>query len=142
MRGKEFIYDRSGYEDLANAIVIVAVRDYRSACRRYSRGDDKALEKIKEVERFFNSKWGNVCCCGKAKEILLRLKAEQGANEVIKRMANLKKQQEEGQCLSCKYFILCNLEKQAYYKITGNKCDGYRRKDDDDKQKVRTHQKG
>lgn len=47
------------YEDLANGIVVQAVRDYRSALRRLKRDpqDSTALYAKKEVERFFNSEW-------------------------------------------------------------------------------------
>lgn len=65
--------NRNGYEDLADAIVIKAAIDYRSAYKRYKKGDDLALARIKEVERFFNSKWGDYLCSGNAKDILWRL---------------------------------------------------------------------
>ena len=37
--------ENRGYEDLANAIILQAVKDYKNG---YSRG---------EIERFFNSQW-------------------------------------------------------------------------------------
>ena len=70
------IIDRVGHQDLANAIVIMAARDYRNAQKRFKNGDDRALCRIKEVENFFKSKWGDYLCHGKAKEILERLQKE------------------------------------------------------------------
>ena len=71
------ILDRDGYEDLANAIVITAACDYRAAYKRYKKGDKLALSEIKEIEKFFNSKWADLLSNGKAKEIIRRLKSEQ-----------------------------------------------------------------
>jgi hypothetical protein len=68
---------REGHEDLANAIVIMAANDYREACKKYKNGDDDAYDDIREIERFFNSRWGNLLCHGKAKKILWRLQQEQ-----------------------------------------------------------------
>ena len=36
------------------------------------------------------------------------------------------------QCPTCKYFVLCALEKQAFYKITGKRCDEYKEKEKKD----------
>lgn len=68
--------ERNGYEDLAIAVVKQAVREYRAAKRRYKRGDDRALGRVKEVEAFFKSSYGDVLCFGKAKEILKQLQGE------------------------------------------------------------------
>lgn len=127
MRDKEWIVDHQGYEDLANAIVVVAARDYRLACRSSRFGSKKALERIEEIEKFFNSKWGDLLCHGKAKDILLRLQAEQGAIEAVERVKKKDKaERSEWQCLTCKYYTFCIREKQAYYKITGEKCNDYK----------------
>ena len=48
-----------GYEKLANAIVLQAVKDYRFALKRlekYPRNDSALYTKL-EVERFFRSEW-------------------------------------------------------------------------------------
>ena len=131
MRQKCSPADRHGYEDLANAVVIMAARDYRVACRRYNRGRTEAEKTIKQIEKFFNSEYGDLLCHGKAKDILLRLQAERGASEVAERMAKPKKNEikptgSEKQCHSCKYIWLCNLDKQAFYKITGRECPEYK----------------
>lgn len=72
-----YILEREGYADLANAIVIKAACDYREAYRKYKKGDDLAYCRIKEVEKFLKSKWADALCNGKAKEILRRLQKEQ-----------------------------------------------------------------
>ena len=47
------------YEKLANAIVLSAVRDYRSALKRLKRNpkDREALSLKKSILRFFHSRW-------------------------------------------------------------------------------------
>lgn len=35
------------------------------------------------------------------------------------------KKPEEEQCPSCRSMISCNIDKQAFYKITGKRCDEY-----------------
>lgn len=47
------------YEDLANAIVLTAVKDYRDALKKLKKHprNNAALYTKKEVERFFNSDW-------------------------------------------------------------------------------------
>lgn len=43
------------YEDLANAIILQAVRDYRAAVKAPE--DKEAVRTIREVERFIRSAW-------------------------------------------------------------------------------------
>ena len=47
------------WEDLANAIILQAVKDFRKACRRvYRKADDREAEKVvREVSWFFRSKY-------------------------------------------------------------------------------------
>ena len=47
------------YINLANAIILQAVRDYRRALRQLKRNPQYTTAKhtIREVERFFHSKW-------------------------------------------------------------------------------------
>lgn len=71
------LYEHEGYEDLANAVVIVATTDYRRAYKKHKKGIEGASEIVKEIEAFFNSQWGDLLCNGKAKEILKRLQKEQ-----------------------------------------------------------------
>lgn len=48
-----------GYEHLANAIIIQAVKDYRSALKRLRKrpGNRDAMSDTMECERFFRSEW-------------------------------------------------------------------------------------
>jgi len=50
------------YEELANAIILQAVRDYRKALKRYSRHPEKDTftQDKEELERFFRSEWFGV----------------------------------------------------------------------------------
>ncbi len=50
------------YENLANAIILQAVRDYRLALKRYSRHPEKDAftQDKEELERFFRSEWFGV----------------------------------------------------------------------------------
>ena len=34
-----------------------------------------------------------------------------------------------GQCPTCKYFVLCSLDKMAFHQITGTRCDEYKEKE-------------
>lgn len=47
------------YEDLANAIILTAVKDYRDALKKLKKyPNSNALKHTKiEIERFFRSKW-------------------------------------------------------------------------------------
>lgn len=47
------------YEDLANAIVLTAVKDYREALKKLKKHprNNSALYTKNEVERFFRSNW-------------------------------------------------------------------------------------
>lgn len=48
-----------GYENLANAIVLQAAKDYRKALRKLSRNAQSkdAKRTVSEVEKFFRSDW-------------------------------------------------------------------------------------
>lgn len=52
----------SNYETLANAIVVQAAKDYRTARRKLQKNpySMKALQTVKEVEVFFRSDWFKV----------------------------------------------------------------------------------
>ena len=52
----------NGYQNLANAIIEQAVKDYREALRRLKRHPDSkaAMELAMECERFFRSGWYGV----------------------------------------------------------------------------------
>ena len=66
------------YTELANAIVVSAVKDYRRALKRlrmYPR-DDNALRTKKECERFFLSRWFAVLTSVDGEMLMERLKAE------------------------------------------------------------------
>lgn len=68
----------SGYERLANAIILKAVDDYRRALRKLGRFEDdiNALSTVREVERFFRSKWFADLCNLDGEILIDRLKGE------------------------------------------------------------------
>ena len=90
MRGSDIVKERNGYEDLANAVVCVAVEDYRAAYKRYKRGDESARRIIEDdIEVFFRSEWVDSLCWGKAKDIYRRLQKEQEEKKKPKRIAKI-----------------------------------------------------
>ena len=68
----------SPYEKLANAIILKAVDDYRSALRKLNRCEDdiNALSMAREVERFFRSQWFANLCNLDGEMLIDRLKGE------------------------------------------------------------------
>ena len=52
-------YLQENWEDLANAIIIQAVKDYRVAYRKLRRcpNSKNAQEEVNELERFFYGRW-------------------------------------------------------------------------------------
>lgn len=52
------------WEDLANAVVLQAIGDYRSACRDLRRNPDSrsAEKRLRRLERFFRSRWCGILC--------------------------------------------------------------------------------
>lgn len=67
------------YENLANAIVIQAAKDYRKSLSRLSRNpkNSDALKRKRECERFFHSVWCRELTNIDPKYILETLKGEQ-----------------------------------------------------------------
>lgn len=49
----------SAYEDLANAVVALAAKDYMAALKRLKKhpGNKAAMGDAMEIERFFHSEW-------------------------------------------------------------------------------------
>ena len=58
----KMVGEREAYENLANAIVLSAVDDYKSALIRQKRNPDStsATEDVKRLEKFFYSDWYEV----------------------------------------------------------------------------------
>lgn len=68
----------NGYEELANAIILQAVSDYRTAKRKLKKHPDnkKAKFRLKDCERFFQSKWFEVLTPIDGQMLLKKLKEE------------------------------------------------------------------
>ena len=69
---------KDNWEALVNAIVLKAVEDYRKARRRVRRfpGQKGAQERIREVERFFRSRWFLILTDTDGRMILEQLRKE------------------------------------------------------------------
>lgn len=66
------------YENLGNAIILMAVKDYRKALQKHSKRPkyEPAIQTINEVERFFRSEWFEQLTFLDAEMLIRKLKAE------------------------------------------------------------------
>lgn len=66
------------YENLANAIVLSAVEDYRKALKKYSRNPDSKSTKaeVDSLERFFRSQWYSILTSVEGEFLIRKLRAE------------------------------------------------------------------
>ena len=66
------------YKELANAVILQAVEDYRKWTKEYSgsRDDRKLRKKLVELKEFFRSEWFSLLTDLDGEQLLLRLKAE------------------------------------------------------------------
>ena len=71
------------YENLANAIVLLAVKDWRGAMGKLKKRPrhKPALKKKEEGERFFRSEWFEELTGVEGSIILRKLKEEEGIND-------------------------------------------------------------
>ena len=67
-----------GYERLANAIVLQAAKDFRSALRKIKKNPVNGTAKLEamECERFFRSKWYSVLTSVDGEYLMKRLREE------------------------------------------------------------------
>lgn len=68
----------NGYEELANAIILQAVKDYRDAVERlrYTPDDKSAQYDKRSIERFFRSEWFSILSDLNGELLLKKLKEE------------------------------------------------------------------
>lgn len=66
------------YENLANAIILTAVDDYRRALKKYSKNPDSksAKAEVDSLERFFRSQWYSVLTSVEGEFMIRKLRAE------------------------------------------------------------------
>ena len=71
------------YENLANAIVLQAVKDYRDALKRLKKkpSNQAAMSDAMECERFFRSGWFEELTGMDGSAILRKLKQEEGIHD-------------------------------------------------------------
>ena len=70
------------YENLANAIVIQACKDYRKAYKQYLRrlkSTDKPSDELVELEQFFRSAWFQTLTNADGEYLMDRIKKEVSA---------------------------------------------------------------
>ncbi len=72
-------YNEEGCERLANAIIVRAAKDYRTAARKIRRypGNKAHMNTLMEVEEFFLSRWFAVLTEADGEMILSKLKEEE-----------------------------------------------------------------
>ena len=70
--------DIDPYKDLANAIILQAVEDYRKWAKEYSdsRDDRKLRKNLVELKEFFRSEWFSILTNLDGEQLLARLKSE------------------------------------------------------------------
>ena len=68
----------NGYEELANAIIVQAVKDYREALRLLGMNpNDKSAKRVqRNIERFFRSEWFSILTDLNGELLLKKLKEE------------------------------------------------------------------
>lgn len=71
---------RLPYEQLANAIVIYAVEDYRIVLKRCMKqpGDKKVQKERQKLERFFRSDWYKILTSVDGEKLMEKIKEEMG----------------------------------------------------------------
>ena len=74
---------KDGYEELANAIVLQAVKDWRKAVKTLKKRPryETAKQMRDECERFFRSEWFEELTSVDGSVILRKLKQEAGIND-------------------------------------------------------------
>lgn len=67
------------YQELANAIIILAAKDYRSALRRLKKdGENRVAEdELRSIERFFHSPWYEMLTDVDGEYLIRKLREEQ-----------------------------------------------------------------
>ena len=68
----------NSYENLANAIILSAVNDYREVLKElsYFPEDEKALQKKQSCERFFRSSWFGALTTIDSEKLISKLQQE------------------------------------------------------------------
>ena len=75
----EPVVDNTGCEELANAIILQACKDYKSAYRRYLRRyrqPDRLDPELAELERFFRSDWYKTLTSVDGEYLMKRMREE------------------------------------------------------------------
>jgi len=76
---RDMVLDVDPYKNLANAIIIQATEDYRSAYKRHIRCyrcGDKTNPELEELERFFRSEWYRTLTSVDGEYLMKRIREE------------------------------------------------------------------
>lgn len=71
-------YNKEGFENLANAIIVQAVKDYRKALRGFSSDGKSDTDVVAECERFFRSEWFSVLTNADGEYLITNIRKEFG----------------------------------------------------------------
>ena len=71
-------YNEEGIENLVNAIILQAVKDYRKALRGFSLNGKSSTAVIAECERFFRSEWFRVLTNVDGEYLIINIRKEYG----------------------------------------------------------------
>ena len=71
-------YNKEGLENLANGIIMQAVKDYRRALRGFSLNGKSSTDVIAECERFFRSEWFRVLTNVNGEYLITNIRKEYG----------------------------------------------------------------
>ena len=77
------VYFENGWEALADYIIFLAVQDYQISRRKLRRNPDHktAARTVRELERFFRSRWFSILTDADGNKLLERLKREATSEE-------------------------------------------------------------
>ena len=78
MIDKTVNYNKEGFENLANAIIVQAVKDYRKALSGFSSDGKSDTDVIAECERFFRSEWFSVLTNADGEYLITNIRKEFG----------------------------------------------------------------
>ena len=89
------VYFENGWEALADYIIFLAVQDYQISRRKLRRNPDHktAARTVRELERFFRSRWFSILTDADGNKMLERLKWEEASRD-----RETKKQGGIGEC--------------------------------------------
>jgi len=86
------------YQNLANAIILLAAKDYRAALRRIMKDPENRMagEEVKKLERFFRSGWYEMLTDVDGEYLMNRIRREEEEKQSQNKSIRGKKKQNGG----------------------------------------------